>query len=87
MLMSIICILISEVLKHYDLAGGKPDKHKRTETWRNVWLLLGQLSFLLTSGQGDNVSFVACELFAAFTHLAWLIFWSWTGIEGIDIEH
>ena len=79
MILSIVCIILAEVLKHFEYGAQKTDKNRKTETWRNIFLMLGQLSFLLTSGQGNNLSFIACEIFGALTHLLWLIFWSWTG--------
>ena len=58
---------------------------KRTaERQRNLWLFLGQFSFLVLVNQGDVVSLEVCEIFGAVTHLAWMLFWSWTG-SGIVI--
>ena len=55
---------------------------KRTaERQRNLWLFLGQFSFLVLVNQGDVVSLEVCEIFGAVTHLAWMLFWSWTGID------
>ena len=46
---------------------------------RNWCLIFAQLSWIALVGRGDVVPLAVCEGFGAFTHLAWLCVFMWTG--------
>ena len=54
--------------------------HRNIEMQRNFFLAFAQLSFLVLTDLGDQVSPVMCEVFGAAVHYLWSMFWVSTGI-------
>ena len=53
--------------------------HRNIEMQRNFFLASAQLSFLVLTDLGDQVSPVLCEVFGAVVHYLWSMFWVSTG--------
>ena len=65
----------------FEINNNNTSRKRYAERQRNLWLFLGQLSFLALVSQGEAVSLVVCQVFGAVTHLTWMFFWTWTGME------
>ena len=53
--------------------------HRNIEMQMNCFLASAQLSFLVLTDLGDQVSPVMCEVFGAVVHYLWSMFWVSTG--------
>ncbi|XP_023323611.1 latrophilin-like protein 1 [Eurytemora carolleeae] len=79
---SIISIVLTEILLLLVNKTAKWTDKRFAEFQRNVWLLLGQFSFLVLVPMASVVSNTVCESFGALTLLFWSLFFTWSGLEG-----
>ena len=87
---SVISLIICEILnssKPSNLEGQGPfvssrKPHRRVEHLRNLSLCFGQLCWLVLPDLATRIPelpHMACQASGALTHLAWMLFWSFTG--------